>query len=171
MTYPHGSAHIICPSFDWNVLNSDWEDHTTYRVGCVAEILGTSVQWSGEALTSTPSGTIKISGVCRSVSPPQRYDFLVGGHGGDMLLDPEVSEPMRTKKEYQVLALAAYTDINHVQPYKPCAVTVCLIIEATGGGDGSQYRRIGRMLFYKDILTGIASECWPEGERRTITLV
>jgi hypothetical protein len=88
-----------------------------------------------------------------------------------MQLDPEVSETLRTKTRYDVLVLAAYTDLVVTGLYKLRALSVGLIIEAARGGDGSQYRRIGRMGLYKEVISGVASECWPEGERRTITLI
>jgi hypothetical protein len=128
MTYPHGSADIIHPYFDWSVLKADLKGQTAYRLEYVADILETSVEWSGQALTSTPTGTIKISGICNSVAPPQQYNFRAGGHGGSMLLDPDVLNIMRTRARYEVLALAAYVRINIQQQHKPCAVTVGLII-------------------------------------------
>jgi hypothetical protein len=173
MSYPHGSADIFPPCFKWWVLKADSKDFSNYRLGYVAEILETNVQWSSQALTSTPTGTINISGICSSVAPVslKPYALSVSGHGGGMLLDPDVLIIMRTGARYEVLALAAYTRIDLQQNYKPCAVTIYLIIVATGHGDGSQYRRIGRMQLYKEVISGIASECWPKGERRAITLV
>jgi hypothetical protein len=168
MSYPHGSVLVVFPYFEWNRLT---KGSAAGDLGIVyqAEILHANVKWSGEPLTSEPSGsTIRIRGVLRRMPPPPPVG---NAFRRPLQLDPGVSALTQQKKEYELLALVGYVHSADLVTLPPYQTTVYLVVEATGSEDKDEYVRVGRMNLTEDVQLGERDMYRPKGVLRDITLV
>jgi hypothetical protein len=168
MSYPHGCADVQTPRFEWSRLI---KGSAAGDLGIVykAEVLDTDVRWSGEPLTSDPSGsTIRIRGVFRCMSPLPPVRNAVRG---PLHLDPGISDATKEKDGYDTIALVAYVHSAVLINLPPQRTTVYLVIEAAGSGNKDEYARIGRMNLTENLTVGEVDVHRPKGVMRDITLV
>ncbi|KAF1830837.1 HET-domain-containing protein [Decorospora gaudefroyi] len=159
MSYPHGSVDVWGP----RLASPDLQKKDGMGIVYQAKVVAIQVQWSGQALTSDPSGsTIRIRGMCRRMAPPKP---LRDGVLGPLHLDPDVSD---RRDKYDTLALVAYVRPAVLKNHPPCVTILYLVIQPT---DGDKYMRIGRMELSESLIMAEGDEYRPKGELKEINLV
>ncbi|EMD59792.1 hypothetical protein COCSADRAFT_101130 [Bipolaris sorokiniana ND90Pr] len=167
MSFPHGSVNISPP--DWGELAVK-----KLRVGDLgivyqAAILNTDIKWSGEPLTSDPSGsTINIRGFMRRMRKPKPLRTAMHSR---LRLDPGVTDEGGECGEYDTFALFAYVRSAVLINLPPTITTAYLVVQAIGPEEEGLYRRIGEHALTEDFDMDGSPDYVPEGVQREITLV
>ncbi|EUC47822.1 hypothetical protein COCMIDRAFT_89228 [Bipolaris oryzae ATCC 44560] len=168
MSFPHGSV-TINPPIDWTQLI--FEKPRVGDLGIVyqAKILNTDIKWSGEPLTSDPSGsTIKIRGLMRRMRKPKPYRTAMDSR---LRLDPGVTDEGGECGEYDTFALFAYVRSAALINLPPTITTALLVVQAIGPEEEGFYRRIGEHELNGDFDMDGSPDYVPEGVQRDITLI
>jgi hypothetical protein len=134
-----------------------------------AEILSTNVSWSGEPLTSIPTGTITLRAICDYEPVTFGTGTLGRGLPGASCgrrvshdrLDPDCRD---VEQKIELLTLYAYREAEWVS-------TRCLLIKATGNPEHNQYMRVGVTGRGFDVDPDDPTTFVPKGIWKTVTLV
>lgn len=168
MSFQHGSVKIS-PPIDWTQLVIEKPRVGDLGIVYQAEILNTDIKWSGEPLTSDPSGsTINIRGFMRRMRKPKPYRTAVDSR---LRLDPGVTDEGGECGEYDTFALFAYVRSAALINLPPTITTAYLVVQAIGPGEESIYRRIGEHETNGNFDMDGSPDYVPEGVQRDITLV
>lgn len=163
MTFPHNSVILHSPNVEWDDLER--------KVGVLdkgivyqAETVSVDIQWTGEPLTSTPSGTITMRGIySRQLRPgPKRQ-----GYRGLLLLDPGLPDSTKEKNHFDTLALVAYLFRSSLRDDPPFITTLYLLVEMQADG---RYTRIGTLDICRSVSSLDDSEVMPTGEWKDFIL-
>ncbi|EOA91479.1 uncharacterized protein SETTUDRAFT_86814 [Exserohilum turcica Et28A] len=168
MSFCHGSVKVWA-TVQWKYLLKN--ESTPWDLGIVyqAQVLNANVKWSGQPLTSDPSGsTIRIRGIMRRMLRPKPVRSAVRS---PLRLDPGIPDDGGGSREYDTFALFAYVLSPVLINQPPFITTTYLILQATEPEDRGQYMRIGKMVLTEEFHMGGEPEYVPEGVQRDITLV
>ncbi|KAF5845956.1 hypothetical protein GGP41_008434 [Bipolaris sorokiniana] len=167
MSFPHGSVNISPP--DWGELAAEKPRVGDLGIVYQAEILNTDIKWSGEPLTSDPSGsTINIRGFMRRMRKPKPLRTAMYSR---LRLDPGVIDEGGECGEYDTFALFAYVRSPVLINLPPTITTAYLVVQAIGPDEKGLYRRIGEHALTEDFDMDSSPDYVPEGVQRDITLV
>ncbi|KAJ6192882.1 heterokaryon incompatibility protein-domain-containing protein [Bipolaris maydis] len=167
MSFPHGSVNISPP--DWGEFVAEKPRVGDLGIVYQAEILNTDIKWSGEPLTSDPSGsTINIRGFMRRMRKPKPLRAAVYSR---LRLDPGVTDEGGEAGEYDTFALFAYVRSAVLINLPPTITTAYLVVQAIGPEEEGLYRRIGEHALTVDFDMDGSPDYVPEGVQRDITLV
>jgi hypothetical protein len=134
-----------------------------------AEVLSTDVSWSGEPLTSIPTGSITLRAICDYEPVTSGSGMLGRGLPGASCgrrisqdrLDPDCRN---VEQKLELLALYAYWEADWVS-------TRYLLIKAIGNPEDNQYMRVGVTRREFDVDPDGPTTFVPQGIWKTITLV
>jgi len=167
MTYPHNAINVQYPG----AINLTEPPIVVYS----AEILQTNISWSGEPLTSTPSGTItlrsaydEVQSAPRDPEPPYYGWHYEGRKFEHPDWDPPYNLRETVKAGGEALNLVALSTIRRGDELLE---TSWLIIEPTGHPDGNQYMRVGVIAEITKIPRTWTAPHKPHGSWREIILV
>lgn len=167
MTFPHNAVRIMPPS----AIDYTEPPVVVYK----AELLQTRISWSGEPLTSKPSGTITLSSICDEIKysredpgPPYRNWSFEGRSFTRPNWDPPYRLRATTATEGAALTLLA---LNTLRRSEQLLETSWLIIEATGSLEDCEYMRVGLVEELTKIPGDWVAPYTPHGLWREITLV
>ena len=168
MTYPHGSVQIRGPRLEWEALE---HGPAPQDLGVVymATALGTDFTWSGEPLTSEPSGTITIRGICTTLPRPESHRH--GFRERQIYLDPDLPPSIQAQDTFYTIALVSYVRSGYLITSPPSHVTFYLVIEPAGPDENNSYVRIGSMRIWRALPAITKSEFEPQGTYKDIVLV
>lgn len=168
MSFCHGSIKVWS-TVQWQYLLKN--ESTPWDLGIVyqAQVLNVNVKWSGQPLTSDPSGsTISIRGIMRRMLRPKP---VRSGVHSPLYLDPGIPDDGGGSREYDTFALFAYVLSPVLINQPPFITTTYLILQAIEPEDRGQYMRIGKMVLTEEFHMGGEPKYVPEGVQRDITLV
>ena len=168
MSYKHGSVGIQAPISLYDTIN-DSTKTSKVRILYRAQILQANVTWSGEPLTSDPSGsTIRIHGAFQRIPRPEPVRRWADS--SPLHLDPGVLDLSEASGQYDTLALVAYVHSSGLTNQPPVVTTSYLVIEPIGSRGKDEYRRIGHMMLSEDFKLPDGQSYTPKGVLRDITL-
>lgn len=162
MSFKHGSVAIFSPNLEWHNLSEHVRDATIIYQ---AETVDVDVRWSGEPLTSEPTGTITLRGICsRQPRPKLRHQ----GRMSVRMLDPDVPVSTTEAKDFETLALVAYVQKSTLIDNPPFVTTIYLVVEPLEDGT---YVRIGELNLWRSLSSSVDADGMPQGALKTIVLV
>jgi hypothetical protein len=169
MSYEHGSVGIRAPISLFDMTN-EASRTSSLRIVYQAQVLETNAYWSGQPLTSDPSGsTIRIRGVFHRMPRPQSARRWLDH--SPLHLDPGVLAPPEGSGEYDTLALIAYVRNAALTTQPPVITTSYLVIRATDPRCRDEYMRVGSMMLTEVFEVPGGQLHVPRGVQRDITLV
>jgi hypothetical protein len=158
MSFPHNSVNIIAPEADRSDVGTIYE----------ATVLKINVQWSGQPLTSIPTGTLLIRGIC---APASHENGSRVRKIGTMHLDPGLPKDTHREANVELLALHVPEKSQAADAAHVVINTTYLVIQPTGVGPDNEYVRIGSMYSYQRLSLADALDYQPPGVWKDILLV